>query len=322
MFSTNMFRIQALIEIAAVTGRKLLLLGRSLQRNTELARDLGILKLPADVFVDERAARDMDHSELIIACTGSQAQPRAALARMAYDDLVGFKIEPGDHVVFSARSIPGNEGMIAHLHDQIVRRGGVIIMGGDVHCSGHACRDEQRTVLEAVRPKSFIPVHGDHRFLVAHAALASELQETDTLVLENGETVELDAKSSRRVGSREAPKVCVDITPFGYLHGEAVKTRRRLAQRGLAIVTLAINRETHALAEDPTIENLGLFDQDIEGPLLEDALDAAEDAFHDLSERDRLDEHRCGEAVRVAVMRLFRRETGRKPLVLPIIVYT
>lgn len=321
MFSTNMYRIQALGEIAQATGRRFLLLGRSLQRNTELARKCGVLSLPSTVFIDEKQAAELPDNQLIIACTGSQAQPRAALARMAFDSLAGFRIEPDDHVIFSARSIPGNEGSIARLHDQIVRRGGVLVQADDVHCSGHAKRDEQKEMLELVRPRTFVPVHGDHRFLVAHADLAAELGVADSYVLENGQTLEIDEDSCRIVRDRPARKVCVDITPFGFLDGDAVKTRRRIAERGLALVTIVVDAETGDLVEAPEVQNIGLFDDAIEGPLVDDAIDAAEDAFYDMAVRDRLDEESCAETVRIAVMRLFRRETGRKPVVIPTVVY-
>lgn len=321
MFSTNMFRVQALGEVARATGRRLCLLGRSLQRNTQLAREVGFLELPSEVFLDERELEHLPAEEIIIACTGSQAQPRAALARMAFDSLAGIRIEPGDRVIFSARSIPGNEGAIARLHDQIVRRGGRIVTDIDVHCSGHAKRDEQEEMLRLVRPESFVPVHGDHRFLVAHAELASSLGVTDTHVLENGETLEIGADECAIVDAREARKVCVDITPFGFLGGEALRARKRIASRGLAIVTVLVDEETGELAEAPQVENVGLFDEEVEGPLTDDAIDAAEDAFYDLAVKDRLDEDTCHEAIRLAVMRLFRRETGRKPVVMPLVVY-
>lgn len=321
MFSTNIFRIQALVEIAQLTDRRILLLGRSLQRNTELARELGLVTGPASVWVDERSARDMPPEQLIIGCTGSQAQPRAALARMAFENLAGFTIEPGDHIIFSARSIPGNEGFIARLQDGIVRRGGVIVQTEDVHCSGHAKREEQHEMLALVRPRIFVPVHGDHRFLVAHAELASSLGAEQTHVLENGQTLEIGPKGARVVSTREARRVCVDITPFGYAGGEAIRARRRIAERGLAILIVRVDEQTGDLLEAPFIENVGLFDDELEGALVDDAIDSAEDAFYDLSVRDRLHEDTCAEALRLSVMRLLRRETGRKPIVMPFVIY-
>lgn len=321
MFSTNMFRIQALVEIAQATDRRLLLLGRSLQRNTRLARDLGILKLPDDVFIDEKSARGAAPSSLIIACTGSQAQSRAALARMAYDSLAGFKIQEGDHVVFSARSIPGNEGAIARLLDQIVRRGGVIVNSPDIHCSGHACRPEQEEMLRTVRPKSFVPVHGDHRFLVAHAELAATTGVKDSHVLDNGDVLEITERHCRKVERIEAERVAMDGTPIGGLGGDALRMRRRMAERGVALLIAVVDEETVKLDAPPEIENFGLFDEDLDDGMIDAAVRAAERAFGKLSEGDRLDEDACGEAMRVAVMRQLRRDTDRKPLVVPIVIY-
>lgn len=322
MFSTNLFRIQALLEIAALTGRRLLLLGRSLQRNVQIGRDLGLLKVAADVWIDEDAAHSVPDNQLIVACTGSQAQPRAALARMAFDSLAGYQLTPGDTVVFSARSIPGNESNIARLKDQIIRRGASVIDEGPVHCSGHACREEQARMLELVRPKSFIPVHGDHRYLVAHAALSAELGVTsDSHVLENGHVLEIGPKKCRVVDTFKPQQVCVSNTPFGVLRGDALRARKRLASRGLAVIILVVNSATGDLDQAPEVENHGLFDPDYAGTLLDDTLDAAEDAFYDLSASARMNANRAGEAVRVAVLRMFRKQTRRKPYIMPIVIY-
>jgi ribonuclease J len=322
MFSTNLFRIQALLEIAAATGRRLLLLGRSLQRNVQIGRDLGLLKVAADVWVDEDAAASLPDNQLIVACTGSQAQPRAALARMAYASLAGFGLADGDIVVFSARSIPGNEAFIARLKDQIVRRGARIIDEGPVHCSGHACRDEQARMLEVVRPKSFVPVHGDHRYLVAHAALAAEIGvTTDSHVLENGEILEIDEHHCRVVETFTPRRVCVAGAPFGLIGGDAIRSRRRLAERGLGILVLVVDSGTGELDQAAELQNYGIFDPEFEGDVLNDALNAAEDAFHDLSPTARLNKKRASEAVRVAVMRTIKKATRRKPHILPLVVY-
>jgi len=310
------------MEASAATGRRLLLLGRSLQRNSAIARDLGVLKSSAAPWISAQEAAALPDEELVIACTGSQAQPRAALSRLAYGELAGFAIGEGDHVVFSARAIPGNEGSIARLKDQIVRRGGNLIEGTEVHCSGHAYYDEQKELIEALRPAGFVPVHGDHRYLVAHAALAERVGVKNTHVLQNGDVLEIGPSSAKVVEHISTPRVCVDITPFGVQGGDALRTRRRLASRGLALVLVVLNSNTSELAEEPTIDNLGLFDEEREGALLDDAVDAVEDAVYDLSARDRLNEDTCQEAVRLAVMRLLRRETGRKVFVLPIVVYT
>lgn len=322
MFSTNLFRVQALLDIAAKTGRRLTLLGRSLQRNAQIGRDLGLLRQSADVWIDEDAAASVSPSELIIACTGSQAQPRAALSRLAYGSLAGFELGDGDTVVFSARAIPGNEAFIARLKDQIVRRGATVVDSGPVHCSGHACREEQARMLELVRPKSFLPVHGDHRFLVAHAALANELGVTsDCHVLENGEILEIDVDHCRVVDAFSAGRVCVTGTPLGMVGGDAVRSRRQIASRGLGILVLTVDSETGELDQDSELHNFGLFDPELAGAALDDALDAAEDAFYDLPASARLNEERATEAVRVAAMRSLRGATRRRPFIVAIVVY-
>lgn len=322
MFSTNLFRVQALIEVAEQTGRRFTLLGRSLQRNARIGRDLGLLRQSSDVWIDEDAAGSVPPSQLIVACTGSQAQPRAALSRLAFGSLAGFEIGDGDTVIFSARSIPGNEAHIARLKDQIVRRGAAVVDSGPVHCSGHACREEQARMLELVRPKSFVPVHGDHRFLVAHAALAAELGvTTDSHVLENGEILEIDDDHCRVVEAFTPARVCVTGTPLGVIGGDAIRSRRQIASRGLGILVLTVDSDSGELDQESELHNFGLFDTDLSGDALDDALDAAEDAFYDLSPSARLNEERATEAVRIAAMRSLRSATRRRPFIVALVVY-
>ncbi|MCB9508299.1 MAG: ribonuclease J [Myxococcales bacterium] len=321
LFSTNVARMQALVDAADSTGRRLLLLGRSLQRNFMIARDLGLIRMSRETIIDEDAGRDAPASSLVVALTGSQAQQRTALARMAFEQLAGYRIQPGDRVVFSARAIPGNESAIARLKDQIVRRGGHIYDAPDIHCSGHAMRDEQAEMLAWVRPETFVPVHGDHRFLVAHARLAGEGGCRDAHVLENGQVLELTERGSRVVGEWKTGKICVDGTPFGEEHGEALQGRRRLARGGLVVLTLVVDRDTGALTRSVDAREVGVADPRFLGDLLARVAAAAESAVAQLAPRAVRDEERLSEAVRVAALRAIKSETGRRAYVFPVVVY-
>ncbi len=322
LFSTNVFRVQALVDAAEATGRKLVLLGRSLQRNVQLARDLELLRLPSTLILDAEDAVGLPAAEILVACTGSQGQSRAALARIAWDSLAGFQLEPGDAVLFSARAIPGNEQAIARMKDQVIRRGAAVIDAGDVHCSGHARSDEQREMLELIRPRTFVPVHGDHRFLCAHADLARELGITDVHVLDSGDVLEVDGERVSVVDRFEARRVGVDGTPLGHVDGWAVRMRRRMAERGVCVVVMTIDATSGEIEGAAQVSNLGLFDDGWVRPdLMDDAREAAAAAYYDVAPARRFDEERVAEDVRVAVMRVLRRETRRKPLVVPFVFY-
>lgn len=321
MFSTNLFRVQALIDAAYETGRKLVLLGRSLQRNVAIGRELGHIHVPAPgLMIDAEDAVDLPKSQVLIACTGSQAQPRAALARMARGGLAGLRIEPGDRVIFSARSIPGNEQSIARLKDAIVREGGRLIETRDLHVSGHGYRDDQQEMIDLLQPDVFVPVHGDHRFLRAHAALAEDRGIEQTQVLENGDVLEVTPHDARVVAQISVNRLAIDQTPFGMFFGEALRMRVRLAQRGLCIATVAIDAETGRMVEPVMLTNMGLFDREFDDGLMDDAEAVARAAVADLPKDTRRKSHRVAETMRVELIRFFRRETGRKPYVHPVVL--
>ncbi len=321
MFSTNLFRVQGLIDAAHATGRKLVLLGRSLQRNVAIGRELGHITVPSsDLILDAEDAAHLPKSEVIVACTGSQAQPRAALARMARGGLAGLAIEPGDQVIFSARSIPGNEQSIARLKDAIVREGGTIIETDDLHCSGHGYRDDQQEMIDLIRPDIFVPVHGDHRYLRAHAALAESRGVEACHVLENGEVIEVTPHDSRRVGEIPVERLAIDQTPLGFFFGEALRTRVRLAQRGLCIASVALDEETGEIVEHVKLTNMGMFDSEFDDGLLQDAEAVAGKVVAELKASTRRNAGKVSEMMRVELIRFFRRETGRKPYVHPVVL--
>ncbi|MFT4705552.1 MAG: ribonuclease J [Bradymonadia bacterium] len=322
MFSTNMFRVQALIDVAYATGRKFCLLGRSLQRNSQLARDLGLLKIPdSGLIIDAEDAAKLPDSQVIIACTGSQAQPRAALKRIATGTLAGITIKPGDQIIFSARSIPGNEAHIARLMDDIARCGGTMVHAPDLHCSGHGYKEDQADMIRWTKPDVFVPVHGDYRYLRQHADLAESLGVKRTHVLENGEVLELSRKKSRVIEKLKFERLAVDGSTFGIYFGEALKQRRRMAMRGMCLAAMVIQGETGEILEPVTLKNLGLHDAEFDDGLLADAQKLARKAMQRLGRADRRKAHRVEELLSVELVRFFKRETGRRPLIQPVVQY-
>lgn len=318
MFSTNIFRVQAAIDAAERYGRRIMLLGRSLQKAVQVARDAGCLRLnSADIFVPMERYGDVPASELIVLCTGSQAQPRSALMRISVGDYKPVFIDAGDQVIFSARSIPGNERAIARMKDDLVRRGAHIVDDPDVHVSGHACRDEQRLLLRLVQPKEFVPVHGDLRYLQAHAEVAEKLGVKRTHVLQNGEVLEFGKHDTRVVDKLELTPRLVDGETFGPLDGEGLRARKRLARAGLIIAWLVVDGRSGQIIEGPTLINRGAIDHEAEDNGAMERLTAAvAEAVNNLEHRSRTDEGYVAEAVRGTIRRTLRDEFGgRKPLV-------
>lgn len=320
-FSTNLFRVQALAEAAEATGRALVLLGRSLQRNVGIGRQLGIVDIPSGVLVESDDAHRLPPEDTILVCTGSQANPRAALRRIAGDGLVGIQLGPGDKVIFSARPIPGNEASIARLKDDIVRRGAELVEDGRFHVSGHGYNEDQRDLIRWLAPDMLVPVHGDYRYLVRHAALAHAQGVDETHVLDNGEILEITPHDARIVDKLEVDTLAVDQTPFGTFFGPAMKMRKRLAQRGLCVASVGIDADSGRVVEDVTLANMGLFDEAFDDGLLREATDVLRRALRDLPKTQRRRSARVSELFRKELIRFFRNETGRKPYVHPVVVY-
>lgn len=318
LFSTNVFRMQACVDAAVATGRRLLLLGRSLQRNFECAIDADLIRFPkGSPLVDEREARDLPREQLVILCTGSQGQVRAALPRMARRDF-SFTIEAGDTVVFSARAIPGNERDIGTLLDNLARLGATIVTADQgVHCSGHACAEELATLMQLIRPQDLIPVHGDYRFLVRQAALAREVGVPNPLVAENGDCVEFTATSTSITGRRAAPRTLVDQDgPFGAEDGLGHRQRKRYASRGLCVVWMVVSAHRDLICDGPhVLDRGGIDDESLNNGLLATLEGQVRGTWEGLEKHHRGDADRVREAVLRTVKRLIRQETGRRPFV-------
>ena len=313
-FSTNLFRVSAAADAARATGRRLMLLGRSLQRNVAIARELGLLEIPDGLIVDLDEFDSIPAHQLMVLCTGSQGEPRAALSRIARGDFKPFRLSPGDAVIFSARTIPGNEQVIAALEDDLVRSGARILRDRGLHVSGHACRDEQATMLRLVRPKSLVPVHGDHRFLAAHAELGRTHGCASTHVLDNGDVLEMTATDARVVERRELEPAIADNAVFGTLFGETMQYRKRLGRRGVVIVWLVIDGEDGGILDGPEVLNRGAFD-DAGGAIIAEARGELVAAIKRLDGRDRINPGVLERTVRETIRRFVREEAGTRPVI-------
>jgi len=321
-FASNSYRLAALLELARASRRKVALLGRSLVTHSKIQESLGHLDGLTKLLVPKERMRDVAPGELLVIATGSQGEPPAALSRLARGQHPDLDLSPGDRVILSSRVIPGAELTVHALCDALERRGIEVRhrrTDPSIHSSGHACRDEQREMLELVRPRSFMPVHGTFHHLQRHAALARETGVSDTLVVENGSIVEVDASNLRVVGS----------TPVGRVHcahGEPIpdavlKDRSLIAHYGLAVVAVPMTRDLE-LAGPTRVTTRGLVDSsdDDDRALVRDA----EKFVHAELRSYRGDFERIGDVQGIAgraLKRFFFDETGRKPLVEVIVVH-
>ena len=309
-FASNVARLDTIARAAAANDRTVVIAGRSLRRIDAAARGTGYLH-DTPAFVDEADCGHMPPDKVLIICTGSQGEPRAALARIAAGTHPHIGLEPGDRVIFSSRIIPGNETAIGRLHNQLVRNGVDVITwrDHDVHVSGHPCRDELAHMYALARPKIAVPVHGEIRHLIEHARLAKSCQVRHTVVAENGSMVRLTPGRSEIIDTVPSGRLMVDGHRVIPIDGELARGLAKTLSHGSAVVTVAIDRKGR-LAETPEMSTIGLIEageDDIEA----DVIAAIEAAVAKAGVR--ADDQTLKDAVRIATRRAFVAAIGKKP---------
>lgn len=327
LFASSIYRMQILIDLAEQFDRKVALVGRGVVENAQIAMRLGRLRVPPGVLIRDADVRQYPSQDVVCLCTGSQGEPLAALPRIAIDDHRHVKLEPGDVVVFSAREIPGHEKAIARVMNHVARRGADIVYEGvkHVHVSGHASAEELKMMLALVRPRYVVPLHGEYRQLAGHARLAKQAIPTaEVLVVEDGDVLQFDDRGARVSGRVPAGRVLIDGARTGEVVGEVadevLRDRRHLAADGLVVPVLAINGQSGALVEPPDLITRGLAaDPRIEA-LLEEAPTLLAEVVGSAHPEERTDPGLLRERVRGEVQRLFRKRTGRRPLVVPVVM--
>jgi len=312
-FASNVARLESVTRIALAHDRQVALVGRSLWRIAEAARENGYLKgLPP--FITEHDIGYLPREKVMMICTGSQGEPRAALARIAMDEHPNVTLEPGDTVVFSSRIIPGNEHAIGELQNRLVRLGVDIVTERDhfVHVSGHPARDELVSMYQWVRPRISVPVHGEARHLAAHARLAEGCQVSQALVIENGSMVRLAPGPAAIVDEVPSGRLGLDGKVLIPLDGSVMRTRHRSMWNGSAVATVVLDRSGR-LKADPQVTVLGLLDPEIDADALDDLSAAVLAAVNALPAGDR-DDAAVREAARLAVRRSLHASRGKKPV--------
>lgn len=312
-FASNVARVETICRAADANGRRVALIGRSLKRIVEAARETGYLsRLPP--FVADSEVGYLPRDEILLICTGSQGEPRSALARIADDDHPEVTLEAGDTVVFSSREIPGNERSIGRLQNKLASMGIDIITARDelIHVSGHPARDELVQMYQWVRPRIAVPVHGEPRHLIAHAELARECQVPEPVGARNGYAVRLAPGRATVVDEVSHGRVALDGNRLVPMESAAIRDRRRLAYNGSAVATVIVD-QAGRLQGKPMVAVHGVFDRDVEPEIAHEVEDAVAAAVEDLPKPRRKDDGETREAVRLAVRRSIRALCGKRP---------
>ncbi len=324
LFASSISRIQQIIDIARERGSKIVFNGRSIEVSTRIASELGYLKIPPHMEIDISEIQDYPDSRLIIITTGSQGEPMSALARMATGMHKQIKIKFGDTVILSSKFIPGNEKAIAHIINNLYRRGANVIYEkiSAIHVSGHAFREELKLMINLTRPEYFIPVHGEYRHLVLHARLAEQmgLPKPNVMLAENGQVIEFDEQGGRIRGKVTTGRVLIDGKGIGDVGRSLLKERRTLSEDGFVAVTIAFDEETGIVVYGPELISRGFVFETATGHLLQDAqcviLEIIEDLKPDVP--DRLDKIRA--RIKSDLRKYFNFTIKRRPLILPFVL--
>jgi ribonuclease J len=321
LFASHIHRIQQFARAAVARGRSLAFEGRSLSQNVRLARELGVLDLPSARVVDLGEAASLPPRQVAIIVSGSQGEPRSALARLANDDHPTLHLLPGDTVVFSSRTIPGHERTVARLVDRLYRRGARVIYEAlrVVHTSGHGAKEELKLMIRLCQPRNFVPVHGAYRHLWQHAQLAGEMGVPHRLIAENGDVLELEAGGEVRIAEhRHLGRFYVDSRGED-LAVPVVRDRRALSQTGMVTVVVVLDGVSGEVLRGPEVHTKGLYET--EPPdVIQDAQGHAAAALQELSAPARGDVAEVKEMLRKSLRSFFRKLLDRKPVVLPIVI--
>jgi ribonuclease J len=313
-FASNVARLETMAAVAARHDRRAALIGRSLWRMQDAARATGYLAATPP-FVSEHDAGYLPKDKVLLVCTGSQGEPRAALARIVADEHPHIVLERGDAVIFSSRIIPGNERTIYQLQNQLVSKGIEVITERDhfVHVSGHPARDELTRMYQWVRPRIAVPVHGEARHIAAHAALARECQVQQAIEPRNGQVIRLAPGPAAVVGSVEHGRLALDGSVVRPIDSPVLRDRHRLMYNGSAIATVVVD-DKGRLAAPPRITARGLLDAESEQAALDEIAEAVRAAIEALPRADRRDDDAVAEAARRAVRRTMQALRGHKPV--------
>ncbi|HSL21692.1 MAG TPA: ribonuclease J [Vicinamibacterales bacterium] len=321
-FASSIYRMQILVDLAAQFDRKVAFVGRGVLENTAIAERLGLLTIPAGLQIRDSDVRNYPSQDVLCVCTGSQGEPQAALPRIAIDDHRHLSLQKGDVVVFSARSIPGNEKAIGRVMNHVCRRGAEVIYDGlkHVHVSGHGSEEELKLMLSLVRPRYFVPIHGEYRQLARHARIAKDVSEqTSVLLAEDGDLLRFTPDGACIAGRVAGGRVLIDGTGTGEVGDEVLRDRRHVAADGLLVPVIAIG-PSGILEDEPELITRGFVVDPRTEDLLREVPALLREAVQSATVEERTDPGLIKEKIRVELQRFIRKRVGRRPLVLPVIM--
>jgi ribonuclease J len=326
-FASSIHRIQQILDISHATGRKVVFIGRSMLAYTEIAHSLGLLSIPDNLLLRPQDAMSAPPHRVVAIVSGTQGEPMSAMSRVAVDNHKHLRLERGDMVVHSARIIPGNEKAIGRMMNHVARRGAEVVAGQmnpPVHVSGHAAQEELKLLLNLVRPRYFVPIHGEFWQMSKHAALASHLADyglEDTFVLETGQTLIIDGEGARRGEAAPVGRVCIDSGSIDeVVEDMVIRDRRHLSEDGFLIPIIAIDKHSGRVEGLPEIVTRGFVSPEDRADLLSAARDVVVRTIESSSSEERSDWGLIQEKIRADLKRFLNKQTQRRPLVLPVIL--
>ncbi len=324
-FSSSIHRIRVAMELAHQHGRKVAVIGRSLDNSTEIAQDLGYLDLPQGLIINPGQIKEMPANKVCILISGTQGEPMSALSRAAVNNHKFARIDAGDTVLLSSRVIPGNEKSIYRVIDHLERRDAKVIhddgTSGLIHVSGHASQEELRLMINLVRPKFFIPVHGDYRHLKRHAELAAGMGIVEKVImLEDGDVLEFDKTTATKTGKVTVGRVCIDSggSSTDVVEDIVIKDRKHLSEDGIVLPIIAINRRTGKVENTPEIVIRGMaIDEEL---MISEARQIVQRTLDSSGAEEKADYGVIKEKIRNDLKKYIQKSTSRRPLIMPVIL--
>ncbi len=323
-FASSIHRIQIILDLARDFGRRVIPIGRSMKENIGIASDLGYLNIPSGVLADVSEAQYVDEDQIVILCTGSQGEPMAALTRLAFGKDKNFAVQEKDSVILSARVIPGNESRVSRLINHFCRRGARVFDESQwlLHVSGHASQEELKLMLNLTKPKFFIPVHGEYRQLYAHSLLAQEvgIPKERIIMAETGDIIAFESDHARIEGKAAVGRRLIDSDGIADLDEVVVRDRQRLSEEGVVLAVIAINKSTGQIEGTPELVSRGYVQEVDAAEFLAEGRRIVLQTIEDCSDEEREDPHVITETIRTELKRYFRKQTGTRPMIVPVVI--
>jgi ribonuclease J len=326
-FASSLYRMQIVTDLAVQFDRKVAFVGRGMNENSQIAQRLGFLRIPTGTLIRDSDVPNFPQQDVVCLVTGSQGEANAALSRIAIDDHRFVKLKPPDRVVISARPIPGNEKAIGRVMNHVARRGVEVITEATkhVHVSGHGAEEELKLLLALVRPRYFIPIHGEYRQLARHARIAELMTSglptsVDVITAENGDVIRFDHEGASIAGKAATGRVLIDSTRVGEVGDEVLRDRRHLAADGVVVAMVAINRQTGAVDTLPEMVARGFVTDGDSDALLAESARLISVVIAEASVEERTDPGLIQEKIRLELRRFLKKKTGRRPMVLPVVM--